>query len=158
MAKRGALELLSGYDSTATGSDSDSGSVCDLTGSVRDREPCRLEFSEFKSDVPIPPMKHHGAGFEMKAARGEKRDRYSMISKINAVDYARSVPLDRSGLGPGGSIGKARAARELGITDVKTLRDWEKAYEKYQAVVAEAEVLVANGGKKRKLTRTAWLA
>ena len=87
----------------------------------------------------------------MKATRGEKRDHYSIISKINAVDYARSVPNDRSGLGPGGSIGKARAARELGITDAKALRDWEKSYDKYQAAVAQAEISVANGGKKRKL-------
>ncbi len=70
------------YDSNAMDS-ADAGSVCDGTGSLRDREPFLLELSGLKSDVAQPPMYmlHHGAGFEMEVS-GEKRDHYSIVSKL----------------------------------------------------------------------------
>ena len=99
----------------------------------RKREPLELE----------PP------NFPIKFGGGQKRKRYDLEFKVNAIKYA--TMQSPGAQGPNGTIGVSYAQRVLGIPEKITLSAWIKDRTKYEKQLEQADQL---GAKRKKKARS----
>ena len=84
--------------------------------------------------------------FPIEFGDSQKRKRYDLASKLNAIRYA--TKKSPGAQGPNGTIGVSHAARVLEIPEKITLSAWIVDRKKYEEQMEKANKLGAKGKKK----------